>query len=67
MFNLADRRLQRGFSRGRSFKRLGAKAQITCDYGARGPDRFRFSTRKRYTRVSHIFLPTKTFSQLEAS
>jgi hypothetical protein len=57
MFNFADRRLQRGFSRGGSFKRLGAKAQITCDYGARGLDRFRFSRRKRVfvsQRVSDI-------------
>jgi hypothetical protein len=67
MFNLADCPFQRGFSRGRSFKQLGAKVQITRNHEARGPGRFRFSTRKRHTRVSHIFRQTKTFSQLEAS
>ncbi len=62
MFNLASRYLQCGFSRGRYFKRLGAKAGFAR---ARGPERFCFSWRSRHVRVSHSIPQSKTlYSQL---
>jgi hypothetical protein len=65
MLNLANCQLRPGFSRGRHFKRLGAKARLAC---SRGPERFCFSWRRRHVGVSHSFLQTRTFySQLEAS
>ncbi len=65
MLNLANCRLQRGFSRGRYFKRLGAKRRFAC---SRGPESFCFSWLSRHVRVSHSLLQTKTlYSQLEAS
>ena len=65
MFNLADRPLQRGFSRGRGFDRPGAKARFAR---ARGPGSFCFSWHSRHSRVSYFLLRAETFnSQLEAS
>jgi len=65
MLNLANCHLQRGFSRGRYFKRLGARARFAC---SRGPGNFCFSWRSRHTRVSYSLPQTKTlYSQLEAS
>jgi hypothetical protein len=51
MLNLASCHLQRGFSRGRYFKRLGAKAQFAS---ARGPGSFCFLWRSRHVRVESL-------------
>ena len=59
MFNLANCRLYCSCGRGRCFKRLGAKAQIGCDAGVRGPGRLCVSWRKRHARVSHSLSQTK--------
>ncbi len=65
MFNLADRPLQRGLSRGRRFDRPGAKARFAH---TRGPESFCFSWHGRHSGVSHFLLRTETVnSQLEAS
>lgn len=65
MLNFANCHLQRGFSRGRYFKRLGAKARFAC---SRGPGSFCFSWRSRHVRVSQSFMQTKTiYSELERS
>ena len=66
MFNLANYPLHCSFSRGRFFKRLGAKAQIGCDDGVRGPGRLTISSRKRHTRASHSLSQTKMLMQSEA-
>lgn len=65
MLHLENCQLRPGFSRGRYFKRLGAKARFAY---SRGPGSFCFSWRSRHVRVSHSFLQTKRIdSQLEAS
>jgi hypothetical protein len=66
MFNLANRHLQCGFSRGRYFKGLGAKARFAC---ARGPGSFCFSWHSRHVGGGHSLPQKKTFTSthLEAS
>jgi len=51
MFNFANCHFQRGFSRGRYFKRLGTKARFVCD---RGPGRFCFSWRSRHLLTAEL-------------
>ena len=66
MLNLANCRLYCSCGRGRCIKRLGAKAQIGCDDGVRGPGRLTISSRKRHKRASHSLSQTKMLMQSEA-
>lgn len=64
MFNLASCRLQCSCSRGRCFKRLGAKARIVRGNQARGPRGFRFLPRKRRTRMSRFVSANKNVESI---
>jgi len=67
MFNLANCRLHCSCSRGRCFKRLGAKAQIGCDDGARWLGTPRYSPRKQHMKASHFTFADKNVCQSEIS
>ncbi len=67
MFNLANCRLHCSWSRGRCFKRLGPKAQISCDDGTRRLGTPRYSPRRQHLKAGQFTFADKNVCQSEIS